>query len=89
MTVTVGQTRSPEAEKADRLSKQLLELEVRFTYHPPREDQVPRYNRLRSIALAFARDLVELTPESREQSLALTHLDQVVMFANAAIARRE
>jgi hypothetical protein len=32
---------------------------------------------------------VEHTPESREQSLALTNLEQAVMWANAAIARRE
>jgi hypothetical protein len=30
-----------------------------------------------------------MTPVSREQSLALTHLEEVVMFANAAIARNE
>lgn len=30
-----------------------------------------------------------LTPKSREQSTALTNLDQVVFWANAAIARNE
>jgi len=29
------------------------------------------------------------TPESREQSLAITALEEAVMWANAAIARRE
>lgn len=65
------------------------ELERRFTYHAPKPDQVDRYQVLRDQALAMGRVVMELTPKSREQSLALTHLDQVVMFANAAIARRE
>jgi hypothetical protein len=33
--------------------------------------------------------ILDLTPESREQSLAITHLEQATMWANAAIARRE
>lgn len=60
-----------------------------FTYHAPREDQTPRYNALRSMALSFAVMIVELTPASREQSLALTKIGEASMHANAAIARGE
>ena len=73
-------TRNPVNEK---------EVHRRFTYHPPSEDQIKRYEELRGTAAQFARIIMTLTPESREQSLALTHLDEVVMFANAAIARNE
>lgn len=65
------------------------ELEIRFTYHAPKGDQADRYTRLRTIALAFAREIKAATPESREQSLAFTALQEAVMWANAAIARRE
>lgn len=65
------------------------EIDTRFTYHPPRPDQVPRYDAIRRIAKDFAHIIDELTPASREQSLALTHLEETVMWANAAIARRE
>lgn len=65
------------------------ELLTRFTYHAPTPSQISRYTEIRDAALGFAHLIVGLTPESREQSLALTHLDEVVMFANAAIARRE
>lgn len=65
------------------------ELVTRFTYHPPRGDQSVRYENIRDKALKFAMFLVISTPESREQSLALTHLEETVMWANAAIARRE
>ncbi len=60
-----------------------------FTYHPPKPDQQPRYAAIRDKAKELALLLIEVTPESREQSLALTHLEEAVMFANASIARNE
>ena len=65
------------------------ELLMRFTYAPPFGNQPQRYEYLRKRALDLARHITGLTPPSREQSLALSHLEQVVMWANAAIARRE
>jgi len=64
------------------------EIEVRFTYHPPKEGQPEIYTRIRDQAKALALYLVYNLPESREASLALTHLEQMVMWANAAVARR-
>jgi hypothetical protein len=65
------------------------EIEVRFTYHPPTPDQIPRFEALRRIAKDFAHVINDLVPESREQSLAITALEEAVMWANAGIARRE
>lgn len=65
------------------------EILKRFTYHPPQGDQALRYQDIRDRALIFAGAIINLTPESREQTLALDALDEVVMFANAAIARNE
>jgi hypothetical protein len=65
------------------------EIIARFTYHPPKTDQPQRYEKLRAKARELAGMIVELSPESREQSLALTALDEAVMWTNAAIARRE
>lgn len=64
-------------------------IESDFTYHPPKGDQVERYAMIRAAAKTLAHDIVTITPESREQSLALTNLEQAVMWANAAIARNE
>lgn len=64
-------------------------IENNFTHHPPKEDQKLRYEAIREQAKKFALTLVDLTPASREQSLALTNLEQVVFWANAAIARNE
>lgn len=65
------------------------ELHNRFTYHAPKDNQPDRYRMIRREAQKFALMLVEQTPFSREQSVALTKLDEVVFWANAAIARNE
>lgn len=67
----------------------LKELENRFTYHAPASNQVKRYFILRKAVLTLATEIVTLTPPSREQSIALTKLDEVMFFANASIARTE
>jgi hypothetical protein len=60
-----------------------------FTYHVPFGNQAERYRDIRDEARAFAFRLNESCPESREKSLALTNLQQAVMWANAAIAINE
>ena len=60
-----------------------------FTYHAPKGDQLERYEAIRELAKQFAHLINSSTPESREKSLALTNLQQTVMWANAAIAINE
>ena len=64
-------------------------LDNDFTYHAPGGDQVERYGALRAKGKELALHIVENTPESREQSLALTKVEEAIFFANAAIARNE
>lgn len=63
------------------------QTENAFKYHPPTEEQREKYEQLR----AKAKELVYLVngacPQSRERSLAVTNIEQAVMWANAAIAR--
>ena len=65
------------------------DLANRYTYHAPKGDQAKRYGEIRKACLDLASVVVALTPGSREQSTALTKLDEVMFFANAAIARNE
>lgn len=65
------------------------EIQTRFTHRSPNNDQISRLRAIRNQAGDFAHLIVDMTPESREQSLALTALEEAVMWANAAIARRE
>ena len=64
-------------------------LENRFTYHAPKEGQPERYESIRYKAKMLAAYINEYCPESRETSLALTKIEEAVMWANAAIARNE
>lgn len=64
-------------------------LENDFTYHSPIDGQPERYQAIREKAKMLARTIIKRTPPSREQSVALTKLDEVVFWANASIARNE
>ena len=64
-------------------------IENNFKYHPPYGDQRERYETIRDYAKGFAHLLVQNCTTSRELSIALTHLEETVMWANAAIARNE
>jgi hypothetical protein len=65
------------------------DLQNRFTYHAPKEGQPERYVLIRDAARQLAELITENTPASREQSLALTKLEESVFWANASIARNE
>ena len=65
------------------------EIKNRFTYHSPKEDQPERYVSIRDAAKMFATLIIQIVPESREQSLAITKIEEAVMWANAGIARNE
>ena len=69
--------------------KMKVRIENDFSYHAPKDDQSERYIQIRASAKELAYIIVRLSPPSREQSVALTLLDQVVMETNAAIARNE
>jgi len=65
------------------------ELTRRFDYHPPNtDDKIRRHQQVRSTCLSAAKVLIELTGSPiREQSLAITSLENAMFWANAAIAR--
>ena len=67
----------------------IADLENRFTYHSPKEGQPEKYGTLRHIAFKFALDIFNNCPDSHERSLAITKLEEAVMWANASIARNE
>lgn len=65
----------------------VADLENIFTYHSPKPGQPEQYETIRAVAKDFAYLIQSVVPESREQSLALTKLDETVMWANAGVAR--
>ena len=65
------------------------QIQNTFTYHRPFGDQPQRYERIREVARSLALTIQKCCPESREKSLALTKLQEAVMWANASIAINE
>ena len=65
------------------------QIENVFTYHKPFGTQQERYQTIRYMAKLLAFAIQGNAPESGEKSLALTNLQQAVMWANAAIAINE
>lgn len=78
-----------EKKKTTDLNAALNRIENNCTYHPPKDNQPERYVNIRGHAKILAIVIAKLTPASREQSLALTKLEECVMWADAAIARNE
>lgn len=63
------------------------ELENRFTYHaPPNQERIDAHAQVSTWCLDLARWLRDSCPEGRNLALALTHLEDVRMRANAALA---
>lgn len=80
---------APKRDRSESPAVLAARIDRDFRYHPPHGDQPERYERLRAYARGLAHAIVQLTPASREQSAALTNLEQAVFWANAAIARNE
>ena len=64
-----------------------MNLENVYSYHEPVSDQIDRYKDIRALGKNFAEYLTTQCPDSRERSIALTKIEEAVMWANASIAR--
>lgn len=64
------------------------ELIDRFRFHPAiTQESQEAHNRVRQLCMELALDLNELIVDGREKSLVMTKLEEVMMWANASIAR--
>jgi hypothetical protein len=63
------------------------DLENRFTYHRPTPEKVTKHENIRAWGKELAAKLNDILPEGREKALTITHLEEVVMWANASLAR--
>jgi hypothetical protein len=65
-----------------------IRLDNDFTYHPPQtRDTATKYVFIRGACKFLATLLIRLCPSSRERSIALTKIEEAMMWANASIAR--
>lgn len=64
------------------------DLYNRFNFHPAKDENTKvQHETIRSACLELAELINETVPEGREKSLAVTHLEEVMMWSNAGIAR--
>lgn len=69
----------------------LAEVYNALEYHKmePGSPKQEKFETLRKAAMDLAHVIDEQTPESREQSLAYTHLEETLMWAIKSVAIRE
>ena len=60
-----------------------------FTYHAPLPESVPKFEKLRERGRDLASLVAALVPDGREQSVALTKIEEAIFWANAGIARNQ
>jgi hypothetical protein len=64
------------------------EIDYRFDHHPPANQAVIfDHEAVRNTIKLTAVALNNILPEGREKSIVFTHLEDALMWANAAIAR--
>lgn len=65
------------------------EIAQRFAYHPATtQDKQDHHAEVRELHLKLAHWIEGAVPDSRERSLALTALQESMMWCNAAVAYR-
>ena len=71
------------------MEEKLTEVTRRFAFHPADTDEKrQRHETVRDAFREFAADLDAFLPECREKALALTALQESMMWSNAAVAYR-
>lgn len=67
-------------------TKQYLDLMHRFAFHPATPMTGPQHDKVRTKHALLASWVLQNVPEGRHQSLALTALQEAMMWCNAAVA---
>lgn len=63
------------------------DLENRFRYHPPKTNsRTAKHANVTELTLALAKELRDVCPAGRGLACALTHLEEVRMWANQSLA---
>lgn len=65
----------------------LEDVKNRFAFHPATEVTGPQHDAVRADLGRLAAKMAKTLPDGREKSLVLTHLEEAMFWANAAIAR--
>ena len=75
-----------DPEDFDLTPQEQADLDNWFTYHPPTQEQIPVFEALRDAGHEFAEKIMALVPNSPDRSVAIRHVRDAVMCANASLA---
>lgn len=64
----------------------MANLDNWFSYHPPRPEQVPVFEAIRDAGHEMAEKIMSLVPNSPDRTVAIRHVREAVMAANASLA---
>jgi hypothetical protein len=64
-----------------------VDIDRRFTYHPPSDDRAVKHIMVREHGKALAQYLDENIPDGYEKDTAIQRVEEAVMWANAGLAR--
>lgn len=68
---------------------QINELVSKFGFHPAKTTEIQNaHAKIRNLCLDLAEEIANIVPDSQELDLAITKLEEVMMWSNAGIARR-
>ena len=65
----------------------MADIERNFKYHAPTDAKVAFHEAVRAEAKNLAMFILNNCPPGRETSIAITKIEEAMMWANAAIAR--
>lgn len=68
------------------MSSKREEIAERFSFHPGTKITGPKHDEVRAKLRGLALWVLDDIPDSRERSLALTALQEAMMWCNAAVA---
>ena len=63
------------------------DIDNRFTYHPPSDTKATKHVMIRESGKTLTEIINENVPDGREKALAITKIEEAVMWANAGLAR--
>lgn len=63
------------------------ELDRRFSYHPPTGPVIQAHIQMRKMTRQIAEEIQLYVPPGREHALAMTKIEEALLWANAGIAR--
>lgn len=66
----------------------MMEMVNRFTYHRPDKPAIDDMKDLRNLLCHIAVRIMHKVPDGRERALAITKLEEAMMWANAGIVRQ-